>query len=87
MHTPANFKKARKALKAAFQKQMDGVGYSLVEFLCACPTDWGLSPLDANKFVEEKLIAEFPLGEFKNVDKIEHTVDPEINKVGRVKRG
>jgi len=87
VHTPANFQKARKAVMAGFQKQMDGVGYSLVEILCACPTDWGLSPLAANKFLEEKLIAEFPLGEFKNIDKIEHTVDPEINKVGRVKRG
>ncbi|MCK4698478.1 MAG: hypothetical protein KAT53_09295, partial [Dehalococcoidia bacterium] len=74
-------------IKTAFQKQMDGVGYSLVEILCACPPNWGLSPLAANSFVEEKLIGEFPLGEFKNVDKIEYTVDPEINRVGRVKRG
>ena len=87
VHTPANYQKARKAIKTAFQKQMDGVGYSLVEILCACPPNWGLSPLAANDFVEEKLIGEFPLGEFKNVDKIEYTVDPEINRVGRVKRG
>jgi len=87
LHKPANFQNAKKAVKAAFQKQMDGVGYSMVEILCACPTDWALSPLAANKFVEEKLIAEFPLGEFKNVDKIEYKVDPEVNKVGRVKRG
>jgi 2-oxoglutarate ferredoxin oxidoreductase subunit beta len=87
VHTPANFQKTKKAIKTGFMKQIDGVGYSMVEILCACPTDWGLSPLAANKFVDEKLIAEFPLGEYKNVDKIEYTVDPEVNKVGRIKRG
>jgi 2-oxoglutarate ferredoxin oxidoreductase subunit beta len=87
VHKPSNYDKAKKAIKTAFQKQMDGVGHSLVEILCACPTDWALSPLAANDFVAEKLIAEFPLGEFKNVDKIEYTSDPEINRVGRVKRG
>jgi 2-oxoglutarate ferredoxin oxidoreductase subunit beta len=87
VHRPANYQRAKKAIKTAFQKQIDGVGYSLVEILCACPTDWALSPLAANKFVADKLIAEFPLGEFKNVDKIEYPLDPEISSVGRVGRG
>lgn len=86
LHTPTNYQKARRAVKAAFQKQMDGVGYSIVEIVSACPTDWGLDPVEANKFVGEKMLAEFPLGEFKNVDRIEYTVDPELEKVGRVRR-
>lgn len=71
VHTPANFQKARKALKTAFQKQIDGIGYSLVEFVSACPPGWGLNPLDCLDFISEKMLEEYPLGEFKNVDSID----------------
>ena len=70
VNTPANYNKARKALKTAFQKQVDGVGYSIVEFLSACPGSWKLSPQDAMKRIADEMIAEYPLGEFKNVDRI-----------------
>ena len=69
-NTPANFQKAKKSLKIAFQKQIDGVGYGFVEFLSACPPNWGLTPIDSLKFISEKMIAEYPLGEYKNVDSI-----------------
>jgi len=71
VHTPANYQRAKRAVKAALQKQIDGIGYGLVEFVSACPPNWRLTPLECLKFIEEKMLAEFPLGEFKNVDHIE----------------
>jgi len=70
VHTPANFKKAKKALKTAFQKQLDGAGYSFVEFLSACPSVWGMSPVESVNYIKEHMTKEFELGEFKNVDSI-----------------
>ena len=71
VHTPANRQRAKKALKTALQKQIDGIGYSVVEFLSACPASWRMPPLECLKFINDKMLAEYPLGEFKNVDKIE----------------
>ncbi len=71
VHTPANFKKAKKAVKKALEKQIDGIGYGFVEFLSACPSSWRMTPKQGLEFIEEKMIAEYPLGEFKNVDSIE----------------
>ena len=70
VHTPANFKKAKKSLKTALEKQMDGVGYSVVEFVSACPPGWGLAPLACLDYLSEKMLEEYPLGEFKNIDKV-----------------
>ncbi len=70
VHTPANFNKAKKALATAFQKQVDGAGYSFVEFISACPSVWGMSPVDATNHVENVMIKEYELGEFKNIDSI-----------------
>ncbi len=50
---------------------MDNVGFSFLEILSACPTDWHLTPVESLKFVEDKMIAYYPLGEFKNVDKVQ----------------
>ena len=68
VHTPANFQRSRKSLKIAFQKQIDKIGYSFVEFVSACPSIWGMKPIDCLDFIEEKMIKEYPLGEFKNID-------------------
>ncbi|MCP4683374.1 MAG: 2-oxoglutarate oxidoreductase [Desulfobacterales bacterium] len=70
VHTPANFKKAKKVLATAFQKQLDGAGYSFVEFLSACPSVWGMSPVESTKYIEKEMTKEFELGEYKNVDSI-----------------
>ena len=72
VHTPANYQRSKRAIKTAFQKQIDGIGYGIVEFLSACPTTWGLTPVECLEFIDERMIPEFPLGEFKNVDIIEH---------------
>ncbi len=61
-----NILKAKKALKKAFQAQLQDIGFGFVEFLSACPTNWHMSPLDANKRIETELMPYFPLGIFKD---------------------
>jgi 2-oxoglutarate ferredoxin oxidoreductase subunit beta len=65
VNSPANYKRAKKYIKKAFQKQIDGLGYSFVEVLSACPPNWHLSPVDCIKRIEEEIIPEFPLSEIK----------------------
>lgn len=57
--------KAKNAIKRAFKVQIAGLGFSLVEVLSSCPTNWGLSPLEALKWIDEVMIPYYPLGEFK----------------------
>lgn len=57
--------RARRAVKKAFRSQMEGKGFSLVEFLSACPINLNLNPLQAARWVKEKMTSYFPLGEFK----------------------
>lgn len=57
-----NIIKAKKAIKKAFQNQLDGKGFSLVEVLSICPTNWGLSPSESMKWLKENMIPYYPLG-------------------------
>ncbi len=68
VNSPANYSRTRKYISRAFQKQMDGVGFSFVEILSMCPSVWHMTPAESLKFVGNRMIKEFPLGEFKNVD-------------------
>ena len=70
VHTPANYQRTKKYIKTALQKQIDGAGFSFVEVLVACPPNWHLPPVKCLDRIENELIAEFPLGEFKNEDKV-----------------
>ena len=70
INTPANYQLSKKYIKSAFQKQMDNIGLTFVELLTPCPSNWHMTPLDSLKWVEEKMITEFPLGEFKNVQSV-----------------
>ncbi len=63
--SPKNIIQAKKALKKAFEIQIKGLGYSMVEILSQCPTDWHMTPIEAGKWIEEKMIQYYPLGEFK----------------------
>ena len=65
VNNPANLIKTKKAIRKAFQMQMEGIGFSFVEILLSCPTNWGLSALEAHRRVEEEMIPYFPLGIFK----------------------
>jgi len=67
MNTIGNFHKTKKCVRRAMQKQVDDLGFGFVEILSACPTNWRLSPVDCITHMEDKVIPEFPLGEFKNV--------------------
>ena len=63
-----NVNAARKAIKKAFQNQLDGKGYSIVEVLSTCPTNWGLSPVEALQWLRENMLPYYPLGVYKDVD-------------------
>ena len=69
--TPANYQRTKNYVKTALQKQIDDVGFSFVEILSACPPNWHLNPVECVEWIEERMIPEFPLGEFKNVDRLE----------------
>jgi len=71
VNSPANYQRTKKLIKTAFQKQIDEVGFSFVEILVACPVNWHMSPVESARWIEEKMVAEFPLGEFKNVARLE----------------
>ncbi len=72
VNTPANVRKAKKAVKKAFQNQIDGNGFSLVEILSTCPTNWGLNPNDSLKWMEENMMPQFPLGVFRTPEREEN---------------
>ncbi len=61
-----NIIKAKRAIKKAFQVQLDKKGFSLVEVLSSCPTDWGLNPQEAIEYIEKNMIPYFPLGVVKD---------------------
>ncbi len=59
---------AKKAIKRAFKNQVEGKGFSLVEVLSTCPTNWGKTPQEALKWLEENMIPTYPLGVYKEVE-------------------
>jgi len=65
VNNPKNLMKAKKILKRAFEVQTNGEGFSFVEFLSACPTNWKMTPKQATERVQEEMIPYFPLGVFK----------------------
>ncbi|MCR1951657.1 thiamine pyrophosphate-dependent enzyme [Clostridium sp. DSM 100503] len=65
----ANLTKAKKAIKKAFDNSIKGLGYSFIEVLSTCPTNWGLSPIDALKWLRENMIPYYPLGVKKDLKK------------------
>ena len=67
--TPANVIKAKKAIRRALEVQKAGEGFSLVEVLCSCPTNWGKTPVDAMQFIRDEMIPYYPLGVYKDTTK------------------
>ena len=57
-----NVIKAKKAIKKAFENQLAGKGFSIVEVLSICPTNWGLSPIESMKWLKDNMIPYYPLG-------------------------
>ncbi len=60
-----NVKSAKKAIKKAFQTQIDGKGFSMIEILSTCSTNWGMSPSESMKWLEEHMMPYYPLGVYK----------------------
>ncbi len=65
LHDPKNIRMAKKAIRMAFEVQKRGLGFSMVELLSACPTNWGLSPMDSLKWLEEHMIPYYPIGDYR----------------------
>jgi len=68
VHDIKNIMNAKRAIKKAFQVQMKGLGFSIVEILSTCPTNWGLHPVDSMKWLEQNMLPKYPLGNFKGKD-------------------
>lgn len=66
VHNPQHVKKAKAALLKAFRNQIEGKGFSMVEFLSTCPVNWGMNPVTALKWVETDMMKYFPLGNYRD---------------------
>ena len=69
LHNPTEIRKAKKAIKQAFENQIHGFGFSMVELLSSCPTNWDITPAEALKFIETQMLPVYPLGDYKSVKK------------------
>lgn len=65
MHSVTEMRKVKKALRLAFLAQMRGLGLSIVEILGACPTNWHLTPTESLDFIRDRMLPEYPVGDFK----------------------
>ncbi len=70
LHDAAHIRKAKKAIRLAFEAQVRGLGFSLVELLSTCPINWGLTPVEACEWVEERMVPVYPLGDYKVVPEL-----------------
>ena len=66
--TIPHIKAAKKAIKKAFQNQLDGKGFSLVEVVSTCPTNWGMNPVESFEWMRENMLPHYPLGVYKDID-------------------
>ena len=66
--TIPHIKAAKKAIKKAFQNQLDGKGFSLIEVVSTCPTNWGMSPTEAFDWMRDNMLPHYPLGVYKDID-------------------
>jgi 2-oxoglutarate ferredoxin oxidoreductase subunit beta len=67
LHDVKHITQAAKATRRAFEVQMNNQGFSMVEYLSMCPTQWKVSPVEALKWVQEKMIPYYPLGEYGTI--------------------
>ena len=70
--TPKQINQLKRATRTAFKAQMEGLGFALVEVVSNCPTNWGMSPVESLRFVQEKMIPYYPLGDYKVKDEVKH---------------
>lgn len=70
LHDVKEIRKAKKAILTALKVQLNGLGFSMVELLSSCPTNWGLTPQEALKWIEEAMVPYYPLGDYKVLDAV-----------------
>ncbi|MHC1758524.1 MAG: thiamine pyrophosphate-dependent enzyme [Negativicutes bacterium] len=70
VNTPANMAKAKAAIKKAFEIQIAGIGFSMVEVLSTCPTNWGMTPVEAAAWMEKNMMPYYPLGTFRSGEEV-----------------
>jgi 2-oxoglutarate ferredoxin oxidoreductase subunit beta len=70
VHDPKNVIKAKEAIKKAFENQVNGKGFSFVEVLSTCSTNWGMTPVESLKWLEDNMIPQFPLGVFRSSEEV-----------------
>lgn len=67
VNSPAHIQRTKKAIRKAFRTQIDGLGYSLVEILSPCPTNWKMTPVESWRWIDQEMVKEFPLGVIKDI--------------------
>lgn len=67
MHDVRNVREAKKAIAKAFRLQSEGAGFTMVEILSTCPTNWGIDPVGSLEWIKEMMIPQYPLGVYKDV--------------------
>jgi 2-oxoglutarate/2-oxoacid ferredoxin oxidoreductase subunit beta len=67
LHSPAEIRKAQKAIRRAFETQLNGLGFAMVELLASCPTNWDMKPVEALRWIETDMVPYYPLGDLKSV--------------------
>ncbi|MFH1087863.1 MAG: thiamine pyrophosphate-dependent enzyme [Chloroflexota bacterium] len=72
VNSPAHIQRTKKAIRKAFQTQLDDLGFSMVEILSPCPTNWKMEPLQAWQWIDKEMTKEFPLGVIKDAPGGEH---------------
>ncbi|QUH25537.1 thiamine pyrophosphate-dependent enzyme [Serpentinicella alkaliphila] len=70
VHNVPHIRKAKKAIKKAFEVQLAGIGFGIVEILSTCPTNWGMTPVDSLKWLEQNMIPYYPLGNFRTPEEV-----------------
>ena len=65
LHDPKNIRLAKKAIRTAFEVQARGLGFSMVELLSTCSTNWGMTPVEAQNWLAEKMVPYYPIGDYK----------------------
>ncbi len=65
LHDPKNIRLAKKAIRLAFETQVRGLGFSMVELLSSCSTNWGMTPLEALRWIEDHMVPAYPIGDYK----------------------
>jgi 2-oxoglutarate ferredoxin oxidoreductase subunit beta len=70
-HDVPNIAKVKKAIRKAFETQKKGIGFSLIEVLSTCPTNWGIDPIESLEWMKNNMIPAYPLGVYKNIEERE----------------